>query len=310
MRDRGRPHETREDTFAPLLRRFEEEYGDAYLRLAEHIKKSYPDITRTGRRTAKALRNICFFVWSHTRDGDEDLIPTLFNASILLSAQDDYYDNRRIPTAQKEAFCSATNHFIRTCSFQSTTDDNPQTQELTTLWSEVAGPIRRAPPPVHSYWKEKACQLNDAMAAENRAVRGAPASFDDYMHTAVHSIGMMFVWSTYLVHKNVPISTIHNVGTILVLGARIVRLSNDLASYRQDKNRRNAVSLLGGGPAAERKVIELIARESRAFRRQLAALRIGPDVKRVMLRSTEFLREFYQRSDFDKTLLSVRMRIS
>jgi hypothetical protein len=248
------------------------------------------------------LRNICFFVWWYTRNGDERLIPVLYNASILLSAQDDYYDNRRVPNVQKDVFGSDTNHFIRTGSFPSTRNRR-QTQELMSLWCEVAEPIRRAPASVYSYWSQKACQLNDAMAADNRTVMRSGVGFDEYMHTAIHSIGIIFIWSTYLVHKNVSMSTIRAVDAVLPLGATIVRLSNDLASYHQDKNSRNAVTLLGGGRGAELRVKEVIARESRVFRRRLAALSVERDVKRAILRSTVFLREFYQRSDFDKRSL-------
>lgn len=302
MNDRS-PHEMQEDGFPPLWERFEQEYGDAYVRLANHLRERYPDITRKGRRTGRALRNICFFVWFYTRTGDREFIPTMLNASVLLSAQDDFYDNPRIPSVQKEAFCSAINHSIRTCAFHSATDNSRQVRELTSLWSVVARPIQRASPPVHRYWNEKACQLNEAMTAENRAIRRAGISFDEYMQTAVHSIGMAFVWSTYLVHKNVPISTIRDMHAILLQGARIARLSNDIASYRQGKNKRNAVILLGGGGSAERRIIQLMAQESRMFQKYLDALGVAPGVKRVMLRSTEFLKAFYQRSDFDKRAL-------
>jgi hypothetical protein len=178
-----------------------------------------------------------------------------------------------------------------------------QVRELMALWSEVAEPIRRAPPAVQSYWREKACQLNDAMAADNRAMTRAAVGFDEYMQTAVQSMGIVFVWATYFVHKKVSMRTIRALDAVLPLGAAIVRLSNDIASYHQDKNRRNAVLLHGGGRSAERRVEELIARHDRLFRRRLAALSIEPDVKRTILRSTDFLRAFYQRSDFDRGAL-------
>src|SRR5262249_6646047 len=81
--------------FASLLRRFEDEYGDAYVQLAEQLKQSYPEITKPSRRTGRALRNICFFIWCSGRGDDQSLIPALFRAAVLLSAQDDYFDNAR-----------------------------------------------------------------------------------------------------------------------------------------------------------------------------------------------------------------------
>jgi hypothetical protein len=140
------------------------------------------------------------------------------------------------------------------------------------------------------------------MEAENRVTRDAKLTLDECMDRAVYSIGMIFIWSTYLVHKNVPLSTMEAMDSVILRGARIVRLSNDIASYRQGK-RTNAVILLGGGTGAKDRVLQLIARESRVFRERLDALHVGRDVERLMLRSIEFLREFYQRSDFDKSAL-------
>lgn len=299
----GSRYEIKEHSLPLLSRRFEQEYGAACVRLAARLKEDYPEITRKGRRTARALRNIGFFVWSSTRYGDKHLIPVLFNASVLLSAQDDYFDNPRIPHRRKEAFGAATNQSILTGSFQSVPGRSRQIQELMCLWSDVARPIRGAPPSVESYWKEKACQLNDAMVAENRAARRTNLPFEEYMRTATQSIGTIFVWSTYLVHKDVPVRTLRDIDPVLLLGARIVRLSNDIASYRQRKNRVNAVILLGGQRAAERPVRKLIARESDLFREHIEGLSVEPEVRRVLLRSTSFLTGFYQRSDFDKTPL-------
>ena len=159
--------------FALLLQRFEDEYGDASVQLAAQLRERYPEITKRGRRTRRALRNICFLVWCCGRNDDRHLIPILFRAAVLLSAQDDYYDNARIPTAQKESFCMATNYALRTNSVQRAFEQSLQLRELTSLWSDVAGAIPRSAPQLRSYWVEKACQLNDAMAAENRAVRRA-----------------------------------------------------------------------------------------------------------------------------------------
>src|SRR5262245_58077681 len=81
--------------FASLYRLCEHGYGDAYVRLAAQLRESYPEITKQSRRTGRALRNICFIVWCCCRDGDPKLIPLLFRAAVLLSAQDDYFDNPR-----------------------------------------------------------------------------------------------------------------------------------------------------------------------------------------------------------------------
>ena len=200
--------------FASLFHRFEDEYGDACRRLGEEVRERYPEITKQGRRTGRALPNICFFVWCSVRDGDRTLIPTLFRAAVLLSAQDDYYDNPRISAAQKESFCAATNHALRTNSFQPAFQSSVQIGELTSLWSDIAGTIPRSAPQVRSYWIEKACQLNDAMSAENRALRRATITYEEYMSTAIHSIGMAFIWATYLADKHVAVTTLREMDPV------------------------------------------------------------------------------------------------
>ena len=85
----------------------------------------------------------------------------------------------------------------------------------------------------------------------------------------------------------------------LLQGARVVRLSNDMASFRQRRNKENALTLLDGrSPGAW--VLRLVERESRAFRQCVEALDVGPSVRVFLLHSMAFLREFYQRSDFDR----------
>jgi hypothetical protein len=296
---RRRRRNVEEVELASLFRRFEHEYGDAYVRLAAELRSHYPEITKRGRRTGRALHNICFFAWCSCRDADRKLIPTLFRAAVLLSAQDDYYDNAHIPAAQKESFCAATNHALRTNSFQPAFERSLQLGELTSLWADIAETIPRSAPQVRSYWIEKACQLNDAMAAENRAIRRATITYEGYMSTAIHSIGAVFIWATYLAHKHVAVTTLRKMDPVLLQGARIVRLSNDMASYRQRRNKENALTLVGGR-SPEARILRLVLQESRAFRQSVEALDVGPHVRGVLLHSMDFLREFYQRFDFDR----------
>jgi len=285
--------------FKKLSASFEHSYGRESLALVAHLRDAYPEVTKPGRRTGRTLRNLCFFVWCCAREDDPALIPTLFRTAVLLWAQDDYYDNRRISTAEKDSFCAATNHALRTNSFQPVFEPSLQLGELTSLWADIADTIPRTAPEVRSYWIEKACQLNDAMAAENRAVRRARIAYEGYMSVAIHSIGMVFIWATYLAHKHVAVTALREMEPVLLQGARIVRLSNDIASYRQRKNKKNAVTLVGGSSPRVR-VLGLIVEESRAFRQSVEALDVGADVRRVLLRSMEFFQEFYQRSDFDR----------
>ena len=296
---RSRTKNVEEVDFASLFGRFEHEYGHAYARLSTQLRKSYPEITTQSRRTSRALRNICFIVWCCCRESDRKLIPTLFRAAVLLSAQDDYYDNPRIAAEQKELFCSAINHALRTNSFPRDFQRSLQLRDLTSLWSYVARTIPRSAPLVRFFWIETACQLNDAMAAENRSTRRATITYEAYMRTAIHSIGMVFLWATYLAHKNVPMTTMREMAPVLLRGATVVRLSNDMASYRQRRNTVNAVTLLGGS-RPEVRIGELVVQEAQAFRQSVEALDVGPHVRDVLLCSMDFLREFYQRSDFDR----------
>lgn len=288
-----------ETDFAKLADRFGLEYWPAGARLVAEVREAYPEITRPSRRTGRALRNICFFVWCCCRDGDLELIPTLFHAAVLLSAQDDYYDNSRIPAAEKDSFCAEINQSLGTSSFELCAARSPQLRDLTALWSYVAGTIPRRAPEVRSYWVETACQLNEAMAAENRAIRRAGINYEDYMRTAILSIGVVFIWATYLAHERVPMATLRELAPVLVHGATAVRSSNDIASYRQQKNAENAVTLAGGSSACFR-ILRTVVEESRLFRQGVGKASVQPHVRDVLLNSLDFLREFYQRYDFDR----------
>jgi hypothetical protein len=284
---------------AVLFRRFEQEYGRAYVPLAAELRQNYPEITKPGRRTGRALRNICFFVWCCCRDDERRLIPTLFCSAVLLSAQDDYYDNPRISAARKDSLCSAINQALRTDSFGRDVEPSLQCRDLIALWSHVAGTIPRGATAVRSLWIETACQLNDAMAAENRALRRATITYEDYMRTAIQSIGMVFIWTTYLAHEHVPMIALRDMAPVLAQGARVVRWSNDIASCRQRRNKVNAVTLLGGGSPSFR-ILRLVVQEAQAFRQSVEALDVAPRIRGVLLHSMDFLREFYQRTDFDR----------
>jgi len=296
---RSRTRNVEEIELASLFRRFEHEYGHAYARLSTQLRTHYPEITTQTRRTGRAMRNICFIVWCCYREGDPKLIPKLFRAAVLLSAQDDYYDNPRIAAAQKDSFRAAINHALRTNSFRRDFERSLQLRDLTSLWSYVAGTIPRSAPQVRSYWVEAACQLNDAMASEARSHRRATITYEEYMRTAIHSIGMVFLWATYLADKNVPMTTIREMAPILLRGATVVRLSNDMASYRQRRNKVNALTLARGSRPGAR-IGSLVVQEAEAFRRSVQAVDVGPRVRDVLLCSMEFLRELYQRSDFHR----------
>ena len=285
--------------FAVLYRLFQHEYGHNYVRFAAQLRKDYPEITKHGRRTGRALRNICFIVWCCFRERNHQLIETLFHAAVLLSAQDDYYDNPRIAAAQKDSFCAATNRALRSNSFERVFEQSLQRRDLTSLWSYVAKTIPRSASRVRSYWIETACQLNDAMAAENRSLRSGASSYEEYMRTAIHSIGMVFIWVTYLAHERVPMTTIREMAPALLNGATVVRLSNDLASYRQGRNRKNALTLMRGNHP-ETRIRRLVKQETRAFRQSIEMLDVSPHVRDVLLRSMDLLREFYERSDFHR----------
>jgi hypothetical protein len=288
--------------FAWLFRRFDLEYGDAYVQLAAQLRQSYPEITKPSRRTGRALRNICFFVWCCCREGDQELIPTLFRAAVLLAAQDDYYDNPRIPDAQKEAFCTATNRALRTDradAFRRDFESSAQLRDLVSLWTYVARTIPQSAPQVRSYWIATACQMNAVMAAENQAVRRGTITYEEYMRTAIQSIGIVFIWATWLAHEHVPMTTLLEMAPVLVQGATVVRLSNDMASYRLGKNKENAVTLLGGS-SPELRIRGLVTEEAHAFRQSVEALYVQSNIRDFLLHSVDFLREFYRRTDFDR----------
>jgi len=112
------------------------------------------------------------------------------------------------------------------------------------------------------------------MAAENRAVRRPTITYEEYMTTAIHSIGMVFIWATYLAHKHIAATTLRDMDPVLLRGARVVRLSNDIASYRSHLERKegrfDGVRLeVEGGHMA----LEVVDRHERQAARERQRLR-------------------------------------
>lgn len=278
---------------------FQQDYTNYYSKKINDLKKEYPEITKQNRRTGKALKNICFFIWYYAKEENDPTTSLLFKASVLLSAQDDFFDNLQISERQKMDFYSVVVNLIEG-NDHVIVNRNRQIRELIVLWKEIIREMRNASPRLYSYWKKKAWQLNEAMKNEIYIMKRKGIAFGEYMKTAVDSIGIIFIWTTYLVKKNIGMGALQRLEPILLVGANIARLSNDRASWRQNKNKINAVSILKNQKNSTKYVGELIQREKQKLQRGLQKLKGEHEVVRTIQRSTEFLIEFYKTSDFDK----------
>ena len=115
------------------IEEFEKEYKDYYFEKIRCIKNKYPEILKKNRRTEKALKNICFFIWTCTKGEKKEVIDLILKASILLSAQDDFFDNPRISNCQKKEFCSVCKCVISGYKYKIINKDL-QFRELVMLW--------------------------------------------------------------------------------------------------------------------------------------------------------------------------------
>ena len=133
------------------------------------------------------------------------------------------------------------------------------------------------------------------MIAENAMVHANGLTFDEYLKVATDSVGIMFVWASYFVVRNISDQTLQAADSVLVLGAQVARLSNDIASHRKKKKEINAVTLLG----SRQQAVDLMKQKQAEFHEKLAALALETGIKQVIKNSVDFLVSFYQVADFD-----------
>lgn len=282
-----------------ISQKFEQEYTDYYIKKVTSLKNKYPEITGGNRRTGKALKNICFFIWSYTKEEDEETIDLLFKASVLLSAQDDFFDNSQISDQKKEEFHSTCTNMIEENEYR-TLNQSRQSQELIILWKEIFQEVRHAPSHLYNFWRKKTQELNDAMQIENHSLKTKKVAFHEYMKTAIDSIGIMFIWATYFTKKDVSKNSLRELEPLLFAGAQIARLSNDIAGHREGKNRMNALNTIEYERKPKKYIFGLLKKEQQEFNKKLREVIVKDDIKYTLKNSTEFLAEFYKTSNFDQ----------
>lgn len=276
---------------------FEHDYKNYYLKKIEHIKSKYPNITGKGRRTGRSLKNICFFTWSYAKEEDDEIINLLLKSSVLLSAQDDFYDNPKISDDKKREFYNVCENIIKERQYKATNKIR-QFKELILLWEEVIRETNKAPFHLYSYWQKKAINMNQAMVVENQILREKNTTFNEYMNVSVNSVGIMFIWATYLLKKNISKTELRKINPTLFIGAKVTRLSNDLASYRRTKKELNAVTIINKKYPIKY-IIKLNKKEQNKFNKDLSKITIDNHIKQTIKNSVNFLVNFYKISDFD-----------
>lgn len=277
---------------------FDDVYENYYSKKIQNIKNKYPEITQANRRTGKALKNICFFIWHYAKDESDEIIDLLLRVSVLISAQDDFYDNLQVGDKQKIDFYSSSEKIIE--GRRMTNHKSKQCIELLKLWKEIASEVAVAPHYLYSYWQKKATELNKAMIIENNILRQKDITFHDYMENSVYSIGMMFLWASYLAKKDISRVIIGKIDPTLFIGAKIARLSNDVASYRRKKNKINAITTVANEKNPRLYILKLIEKEHNEFNEALSSLQVENTIKDVFKESINFLASFYKKSDFDQ----------
>jgi len=293
-----------EECIEALFRKFKKEYTNYYQKQVKRLQKRYSDITNPNRRTGKALKNICFFIWYCTKTTKNDPPNVIFKTLVLFFAQDDFCDNPQISYLTKQEFYSICDNLLEKKRYKVPNTYTLQFKEIIKLWREIVKEIGNFSPQLYSYWKKTAQQMNNAMRKEEYKPHGQIVPFDEYMRSAIYSIGAIFIWTTYFIIKKVPIEILKTLEPALLNGATIVRLSNDLASYRENKNKVNAVNIVRDKKNPEKYISELIEKESQKLDEDLRKLNVENWIKQTIQRSTKFLIEFYKNTDFTKDISS------
>ncbi len=286
-----------------LYKEFNKEYLNYYKKQVEKFQKRFPNITNRNRRTGKSLKNICFFIWNYTNRQKGKAFDLVFAASVLLSAQDDFLDNSRIDYQNKEKLYSICKDLLNGKNYNLAKIDTAQLRELISLWKIIIKKIKNScSQELYLYWKNTAEQMNEAMRKEVYLSKKQTVTFDSYMEKAIYSIGAIFIWTTYLAIKKVSISTLEKLEPVFLKGATIARFSNDISSYRKNKNKINAVSITKNQKNPEKYILNLIKKEKQKLNKSLNKLKIETWIKEVIQSSISFLIEFYKKSDFTKIL--------
>ncbi len=278
---------------------FEQDYINYYIEKVEYIKNKYPNITGENRRTGRALKNICFFIWYYAKEEDNAMIDLLLKASVLLVAQDDFYDSLNISNGKKKEFYSVCVNVIKGGKYN-LDNETQQFMELVNLWKEINQEVKNASSYLYAYWKNKSLELNDAMLRENDIIRQKNVTFNEYIKVSTNSVGIIFIWATYFTKKNISNVELKKIDPTLFIGAEISRLSNDIASYRRKKNRINAISVVKNNKSPKKYILNLIKKEHIKFNNSLSKVKIENEVKQVIKKSVDFLEMFYKTSDFDQ----------
>jgi len=272
------------------------DYNKYFLKKIENIKSKYPEITSETRRTGKALKNICFFIWYYAEKEDDQTIELLLKSSILVSAQDNFYDNINVSYKEKERFYYTCEEVIKDRR-NKILNQSKQFKELIDLWREIRNEAKKSQNYLYKYWQEKSLDMTKSMLLEDSIIKNNEISFDEYMNIAVNTVGIIFVWSNYFLKKNILEENLKKIDPILITGAAVSRLSNDLASYRRIKKELNAVTLIDK-KYPKNHIVNLVKKLDNKFNKDLLKIKIDINIKKTIKNSVDFLVNFYKTSDF------------
>lgn len=278
------------------FKNFELDYNKYFLKKIERIKDKYPEITNKSRRTGKAFKNICFFIWYYAKEEDDRTIELLLKSSILVSAQDNFYDNINISHKEKEKFYYACEEVIKSKE-NKILNENEQFKELIGLWREIRDEAKKSQNYLYKYWQEKSLYMTKSMLVEDSMIKNNQVRFDEYMKVAVNTVGIMFVWANYFLKKHILEEDLRRIDPILIIGAEVSRLSNDLASYRRIKKELNAVTLINR-KYPKNYIVNLVEKLDNKFNKDLLKIKIDISIKETIKNSIDFLVNFYKISDF------------
>jgi len=256
--------------------------------------KKYPHIYKNGGRPAKALAGLKFFSWFLRPPKAGFKLETALEGLVLIFLLDEMADNNKLSASYRKKFLYEFDVFIKNISLEAKIGAKDVRQkEMQEIWLNFFQKIYRRPGLKPEKWIKATRGFIQGMAneLENKKYR----SMNEYLNNAVPSSGAVFYWQSIIAESGRARQNNARYDKLCGQIAKILRLTNDSARIKEDKNKITALNFCRG--KNELKIV--IEKELEKFRSLLKISgSINKQIRVAMWRSAIFLYYFYQKGNF------------
>lgn len=265
-----------------------------FLKLKSDLASKFPKIINPHTRTGRSLENIYFFIWYSvsSKNESQQVIEILVKNAILLSAQDNFFDNQKISRGEKEKFRNHIKSLLTEGKKSKWQYENELANEVFNIWTYILNDLKTTFAKGFDLWCAEGFKLTESMYIEQTILR-KKVPYQEYLNTSTITSGVIFIWSTYLTLKKISADRI-SIRPILEQGGRVVRIANDYLALHKG---RKLNSLEGWD---KENLVLLLGKNEKIFYNKLNQSDLPDEVKNFFQRFIEFLVIFYLFSDFDQ----------